>query len=138
VGLLLWLRTARRRALAEAESYLAARTVLMRDGACSFGRESHGVTQIRGNGILALTDTELWFRMLLPARTTTVPVSAITAIETPRSHLGKGTIRPLLKVRFTTDHGEDAIAWSVANLDRWIAKLEQLTGISRTDGSASR
>lgn len=131
-GLLVWVRRARRRAREDAASFLGARTVLLCSDACSFGRQSRGVAQIRGNGILACTDQELWFRMLAPARTLTIPLETITALDTPRSHLGKGCIRPLLLVRFHSASGDDAVAWSVADLERWLTTLEQRTGVQRS------
>ena len=125
--LLLWARRARRRAIDEANAELAGRRVLLHSSACSFGQQSRGRAQIRGNGILACTDTELWFRMFAPARTTSIPLDTIFEITTTRSHLGKGCIRPMLLVRFRTTDGDDAVAWALPDLDRWLDTLQRVT-----------
>lgn len=94
-----------------------------------FGQESRGTAQVRGNGTLILTDTELYFEQLVPRREFHIPLSSITAVETPRSHLGKSVGRPLLKVAYRDDEGNpDSIAWYVTNLDTVQSTLESALG----------
>jgi hypothetical protein len=101
---------------------------LVAPGANFFGQQSLGVRQIRGNGTLVLTDTELFFQKFKPRKDFHIPLPSISAIETPKSHLGKTAGRPLLKVVYRKESGaEDAIAWYVPNLDEVIQQLESVT-----------
>ena len=92
-----------------------------------FGLESQGIKQIRGNGILILTEKELYFELYLPKKTITIPINQITKIETPRSHLGKSKLKKLLKIIYTNQNLEkDSIAWLVKQLPRWIENIENI------------
>lgn len=87
------------------------------DRANFFGQESLGITQVRGNGILRITEDEIYFCMLMPSRVFRFPIKSIMAVETPKSFLGKTKFVPLLKVAFTNEQGEnDSAAWLVKNL----------------------
>ena len=95
-----------------------------KENAQGLGLESRGKGQVRGNGWLVLTADELRFRQWVPDRETRIPRAAITAVETPRSWLGKSVGRKLLVVRWqTSEGGEDAMAWNVRDLDGWLAAL---------------
>ncbi|MBD3278234.1 MAG: hypothetical protein GF388_08040 [Candidatus Aegiribacteria sp.] len=86
-----------------------------------FGVRSRGYRQVRGNGILILTDSELFFRMLLPAKELRIPLRSVTSVETVRSFLGKSKLRTLVKVNFRNSQGaDDAAAWLVKDTDQWI------------------
>ena len=61
-----------------------------------FGQESKGMGQVRGNGVLVLTPELLYFELWAPRRRFEIPVESITAVSSPRSHLGKSRFRPLL------------------------------------------
>jgi len=87
------------------------------------GLESRGPKQVRGNGRLVLTDDELRFRLFVPDRETRIPLAAVTSVGSERTWLGKWVGRRLLRVRWTTADGEDAMAWEVRYLDGWIAAL---------------
>jgi hypothetical protein len=101
---LLWFRrVVAQRAQAARERFPNARLIV--PGANFFGQESHGVTQLRGNGTLVLTDNELYFERLLPRREYRIPLHAIRALETVTSYLGKSIFRPLLKVVFVDEAG---------------------------------
>jgi hypothetical protein len=92
-----------------------------------FGQESKGVTQLRGNGTLLLTERELYFRKWVPMTEYVIPLRSITAIETPKGHLGKTYGKPLLKVSYQRDDGQpDSIAWYVRDLDAAIAQVEAM------------
>ncbi len=102
----------------------ADRIVAIDEGANSFGVESRGPWQIRGNGCLAASDEEVVFVMWLPRRTLRFPRDRITGVERAWSHLGKTIGRPLLRVRFTGDDGQpDSVAWFVRDLPAWEAAL---------------
>lgn len=98
--------------------------MLLDDRANSFGIESAGVTQIRGNGCLAATDDEVLFVMWVPRREFRIPRDRITAVERATSHLGKTVARPLLRLRYTNQGGQaDSIAWFVSDLPAWETAL---------------
>ena len=92
-----------------------------------FGRESQGMKQIRGNGILILTEKELYFELYLPKKIITIPINQISKIETPRSHLGKSKLKKLLKIIYTNQNQEkDSIAWLVKQLPSWIQNIQNI------------
>lgn len=102
------------------------RSILIANANC-FGLESAGVTQWRGNGIMVLTQSELYFEMILPKRSWTIPISSIQAIENPKSHLAKSRGIPLLKVTFRNQTGGmDSIAWSLPATDTWTKTLQDM------------
>jgi hypothetical protein len=94
-------------------------------GANFFGRSSLGMGQIRGNGVLVLTPGELYFMMFAPRREVTIPLSSITSLSTPHSHLGKTVVMKLLRVDFESESGEDAAAWAVRDPGQWVADLRR-------------
>lgn len=98
--------------------------------ALSFGLQSKGVFQGRGNGALVLTPNELWFSRAVPRRDLQIPLDAITEVTTVRSHLGKTYFRDLLRVSFRTQNTTDAIAWYLTDLAAWRAKLGELSARS--------
>lgn len=95
---------------------------------CNFlGQLSRGYAQLRGNGLLALTDRYVRFRMLYPRREISIPLDAITAVSTTRSFLGKRKGKELLRIDFRNGEGkEDACAFLVRSARRWTSILEAL------------
>jgi len=92
-----------------------------------FGQESLGYMQVRGIGVLVLTEDELFFEMLLPKREFRIAVASIHSIETPKSHLGKTKGRPLFKVIFQNEKGqEDSMAWSIKDLYGFKEDLDKI------------
>ncbi len=117
------------------EAAFPAGQIVLKDlRAISFGQQSKGVFQGRGNGALVLTPNELWFSRAVPRRDLRIPLDAITEVSTPKVHLGKTYFRPLLRVSFRTHNTTDSIAWYVADLPVWLAKLAELS--SRSSRSA--
>jgi len=95
-----------------------------------FGSGSKGMGQVRGNGVLLLTGSQLYFRMLMPEREVRIPVDSISSVSTPRSFLGKSKLSPLLRVDFKRADGkDDSAAWMVRELDRWVEELKKAAGI---------
>jgi len=94
----------------------------------SFGLESLGARQIRGNGALILTREDLIFIMAFPRRETRVPLNTVTSVSLPRSHLGKTALRPLLRVAFQGPSGDDAIGLAVKDPEGWQQDIQELTG----------
>jgi hypothetical protein len=95
-----------------------------------FGSYSRGVTQWRGNGALALTETELTFFQLVPERVLVIPISRISALEIVPKHMGKSThSSDLLRVTFRTKQGgADVVAY-------WLPKPAELK--ARLEGCAA-
>lgn len=91
-----------------------------------FGITSLGTAQIRGNGRLILTQSELYFTQALTKKIVRIPVKNITSIDTTQtSHLGKTKMQPLLTVHFRRKDGsEDSVAWLVANPTEWKQQIE--------------
>ncbi|MFP3905229.1 MAG: hypothetical protein ACLFWB_13365 [Armatimonadota bacterium] len=119
-----------RRRVEEVQQKLGTETILcMAASANSFGVQSGGYGQIRGNGVLALTEDELYFLMWIPKREITIATASITGVDTPRSHLGKTNLQPLLKVEFTNVDGEDdSVAWLVPDLEEWKRQVRKVSG----------
>lgn len=110
----------------------AGRSVVRRSiGANFFGQLSRGMGQVRGNGALVLTPEELYFVLAVPRRELTIPLSAVTSVSTPRSHLGKTVGMRLLRVDFEGDQGEDAAAWALNGVDEWKAAIDRYRPPSR-------
>ena len=104
--------------------------VHVEDAANFFGQESKGSKQIRGNGVLLLTEEELFFEMWTPRKTLRIPLLSIKKIETPKSFLHKSRFKPLLKVSYLNEMGEiDAAAWLVVDLERITKILEDLISV---------
>ncbi len=101
--------------------------ILMLDlRANSFGIESAGVWQVRGNGALVLTGRFLHFFMFLPKSDLRVPLVAITELTIGNRHLGKAAIYPLLKIHFSVDGKRDSIAWYLTDPQAWKNRIEEL------------
>lgn len=115
---------ARQKEASARQRYPEARQI---DRAASFfGQESRGVTQMRGNGTLILTDSDLIFEMWVPNREFRIPLRSIQAIENPTSFLGKSRFTPLLKVVYTNDQGAtDSMAWQVRDLSGWMRLINE-------------
>ena len=107
-----------------AKKHFGGAVPLRESDANSFGVESAGPWQVRGNGNLALTEEELLFAQWVPNRVLGVPRAAILEVTTARGHLGKTMGRKLLKVVWTNEAGErDSIALWVDDLNGWLAAL---------------
>ena len=101
--------------------------ILLQDlKANSFGRESAGVWQVRGNGGLVLTARHLHFFMFLPKSDLCIPLDAIAQLTIAKSHLGKATLYDLLKVHFSADGKTDSIAWYLTDPQAWKSRIESL------------
>lgn len=102
-------------------------TVRQIDRAASFfGQESRGVMQLRGNGTLILTDSELIFERWVPNTEFRIPLRSIQSLENPTAFLGKSRFTPLLKVVYTNEQGAtDAMAWQVPDLSGWMRWINE-------------
>jgi hypothetical protein len=102
--------------------------------AMSFGQESRGKTQLRGNGALVLTQTELLFLQAVTHRDLVIPLERVTATSFVRSHLGKFTAYRLVKIAFDLGAGPDSIACIVRNPDDVRAKIDQQRASAQRPG----
>jgi hypothetical protein len=92
--------------------------------ALSFGLESKGVTQSRGNGALVLTGKDLAWFQFTPDFDLRIPLDSITKVDAVKWHLGKSLGKEVLFVAFTNNGKPDSMAWNVMDLAGWRAKLE--------------
>lgn len=115
---------ARKKEASARERYPNARQI---DRAASFfGQESLAGTQMRGNGTLILTDSDLIFEMWVPNKQFRIPLRSIQSIENPTSFLGKSRFTPLLKVVYINDQGAtDSMAWQVPDLAGWMRLINE-------------
>ena len=119
-----WLQ---RKMLAKVEKKFAGRyIVMMALNANFFGQKSRGGRQIRGNGTLVLTETELWFGLALPDREISIPVNQIKTVDYKRSFLGRSVFRRLLYVEFYYQGRDESIAWYVNDPEKWKMAIERL------------
>lgn len=100
--------------------------------ATSLGLESQGADRARGTGTLVLTDAEVAFAQWRPDRLVRIPRPAIVEVDTTRTHLDKTMTNDLLRIRWTTTEGQDAVAFFVRDLDPW---LDDLGGVRGEDAS---
>ena len=109
------------------DKYKDKNVLIFDDKSNFFGQESLGLGKIRGNGVLLLTEKELYFGMWKPKKEILVPVKSITDIANPKSHMHRSILRPLLKVIFKNNNGEfDSVAWFVQHLEQWNDILNDL------------
>jgi hypothetical protein len=101
--------------------------LIYNDIANFFGLESLGTWKVRGNGVLILSEEELLFGMWKPKKELIIPVKSITEITNPKSHMHKSVFKPLLKVTFKNEMGDnDSAAWFVKDLNKWNEILNDL------------
>jgi hypothetical protein len=129
VYLLYRLRTVGERRLSE--RYGPGQVAFSDSGALFFGLSSRGLSQIRGTGVLVLTDNELWFSRYLLREELLIPLSRVHEVRLVGSHLRKKIIgRELLFVRFAPDgenddSNEDSVAWLVAAPNTWKEEISR-------------
>jgi hypothetical protein len=115
-----WIRRLRRSAIAQLREELGTERVYQVDDCNFFGVSSSGYGQVRGNGMLALTEKGIHFRMLAPRKNFFIPLNSVREVSHPRSFLGKSKARTLLRVDFFNVQGEkDAAAWLVPHHEWW-------------------
>ena len=117
----------RAKLLSRVEKHFIGQRIIVSDfGANFFGKKSQGLKQIRGNGVLVLTEMELWFGLAMPERELVIPTANIKSVKLTRGHLGKTIFRPLLCIDISSRSGDDTIAWYVKNPKKWKAEIEQI------------
>lgn len=92
-----------------------------------FGVASRKGRQIRGNGVLAVTREQVVFLQWVPKKRLTIPIRSISHVSSVKAFNGKTRFRPLLKIEFTDEIGQqEAGGWLVTNLDQWLNTLKSL------------
>jgi len=111
------------------EKFTGKEIKIMDKYAMYISKESDGYSHFRGVGYLVLTEDELYFERQLNRKVIRIPVGSIVTVEKTRRLGGQSTGRMLLKVVFETPDGkQDAIAWSVKKLNRWIEEISMVAG----------
>ncbi|MDD5394242.1 MAG: hypothetical protein PHE17_14610 [Thiothrix sp.] len=107
--------------------YPLDKPILSDAGAYFVGVESKGRLQLRGNGALALTATELWYKAAFFSTELVIPMQDINHVELVDSHLGKVVFgRKMLKVYFKNINDQaDSVAFLVNNESLWRQSLER-------------
>lgn len=95
-------------------------------GAMSFGQESKGKFQGRGNGALVLTTKEILFLRAIPQAELVIPLERVTNLSFVHSHLGKATPYKLLKIEFDGDAGQDSIACFLEDVTAFRDEIERV------------
>jgi hypothetical protein len=92
-------------------------------------QQSDGYSHVRGMGYLVLTDEELYYKRQFGNKVLSIPLSSILHVGQTRRLVAQSTGRSMLKVAFTTLAGqEDAVAWRVKELQRWIDEISAAIG----------
>lgn len=92
----------------------------MNTNANFFGFKSKGVTQIKGRGVMLLTEDELIFEKLITNKRFSISVDSIEEVEKVDSFLGKTKGKPLLQIKFKNKDNEiDYCAWHIDDLEQW-------------------
>ena len=112
------------------EHFPTEQVILSEPSANYLGLQSRGSFQMRGNGVLALTEDELWFSRFVKREDITIPTKTIQAVRLVDSHLGKRILgRKLIYVEFQTSEGVDSVAWLVKDPNRWQTAMAPLLPI---------
>lgn len=128
-GILFFIKKVQKKREEEVRTAFKGKRILrMCPNAVFVGQTSHSAFgAVRGNGVLVLTEDELFFQMWLPKREFRLQVSAITNIQTPKSFQSRTVFRALLQVDYKNESGApDSIAWAVSELAQWKTALERL------------
>jgi len=109
-----------------AQRYSGQNIILKEESANFFGKESLKSKQVRGNGILILTENEIYFSMFMPRKEIIVSIDSIHSIDTPISFLGKTKFKPLLKINFEArQEVQDSAAWLVRDVEKWKKEIQK-------------
>ena len=109
------------------EKYKDKDILIVDDMSNFFGLESLGVWKVRGNGVLLLTEKEVFFGMWKPKKDLVIHIKSIIEVTNPKAHMHRTVFRPLLKITFKNENGEtDSASWYVNNLENWNEILNSL------------
>ena len=128
IRIFIYLKALKSRKSQKVRKRFAGQNILCFDaGANFFGVKTCGMGQVRGNGVLVLTENELFFEMWMPSKEVRIFLSTVKSVENVNIFLGKTKGWPLVRVNFTNESGkEDAAAWLVGNPKEWIESIQGL------------
>ena len=96
------------------------------------GVESSGYEQVRGNSFLMLTSQFLLLERLAPRKRLMIPLRKIFRVDQVASFLGRRNIKPILRVAFTNDEGEqDTLGILLKDPDKWEQLVHAASGQAR-------
>lgn len=94
--------------------------VVMNTRANFFGFKSKKESQVKGRGVLLLTEDELIFERIISDKRFSISVDSIEEVERVYSFLGKSKAKPLLQLKFENEDNEiDYCAWYIDDIDQW-------------------
>lgn len=94
-----------------------------------YGYSTKGMKQIRGNGLLTLSEAFIQFEMYFPRRKVTIPVNQIREVKITFEHVGKLSLS-LLCISYVANGHVETVAWKVADTDKWIKAINHVRGNS--------
>ena len=114
--------------ISEVKEKFNVKDILFSDNSANFfGQKSNGISQVRGNGILLVTEHEIYFSLLMPRKEVCIPVKQIIAITSETSFLGKSKFKPLLVIQFKDRAGNlDSAAWLIRDLSSCTTTIHKL------------
>jgi len=125
LGIIFWFKRRQSRAYEEARAAIGkAKLLLEEPTALWVGIDANGNQSVRGNGILLLTDEDLYFRQLLPQAEIRITRSDIVRIERPDLTKGTGQGRLICAVYLDPDGSEQREAWMVEEHAQWVDALQ--------------
>ena len=83
-------------------------------------------SNLRGNGLLVLTEEELQFWMWTSDKRLTIPLSGITLIDTVRKFAGRWGRLPMLHIKFHSAGEILETAWILTNAQSWVEEIKGL------------
>ncbi|MDY6912597.1 MAG: hypothetical protein SVM79_09590 [Chloroflexota bacterium] len=123
--------TRRKKLLTEVQQRYQGQQVLRQVFNASFiGQRSKGFWQIRGNGPLVLTQSELYFLRGVPRKELVIPLHRITYVSLQSRHLGKIVLNPLLCVEYHSHYDEDSVILAVNEPHDWKESIESARGVN--------
>ncbi len=122
-----WIRNLRKEAIEFLRQALKGQKVIFVEDCNFLGQLSQRRGRITGNGLLALTEEGLGFRMLFPRRYIFIPLNSVRQVSIVNSFMGKTKGKGILRVDFYGDEGaDDACSWLVSSLEWWTQALNSL------------
>ncbi len=90
--------------------------------------ESSGYSQTTGMGYLALTETFLYFDLILLDLEITVPIADLKGAEFVRRLKGVSPMKKMLRIKYTNEKGEDdSIAINVKEMEHWRKTISRMS-----------
>ena len=108
-----------------AERYSKEETLCHDNGAHLLGVENIGGKEIKGSGVLLLTEKELYFLLPLPKKEITIPIKSIKRCLRATNFKGKKLQKPFLHIEYKGDSGLSGIAVYVKDIEKFESSIRQ-------------